>query len=157
MIEDEVPPYDNVSWSESGREFTIHNVTAFSNTLLPRYFKHANFSSFVRQLNSYVRRVDSPPPSPRPPPRAIDRGAVPGRRRARGRARRTRRRRPRPAPARGPRARAPPRASIDPLSCPFLNDLFLRSIFRTWRPRARRLTFPSHPFPSHRAVFPQVR
>ena len=112
MIEDEVPPYDNVSWSESGREFTIHNVAAFSNTLLPRYFKHANFSSFVRQLNSYVRRVDSPPPSPRPPPRAIGRGAVPGRRRARGRARRTRRRRPRPAPARGPRARPLARRSI---------------------------------------------
>ena len=65
MIEDEVPPYYNVSWSESGREFTIHNVAAFSNTLLPRYFKHANFSSFVRQLNSYVRSVDSPHPSPR--------------------------------------------------------------------------------------------
>lgn len=156
MIEDEVPPYDNVSWSESGREFTIHNVAAFSNTLLPRYFKHANFSSFVRQLNSYVRRVDSPlPPRAPPPARSVAarcRGGV-----ARGDARGEPGggvRAPRPRAA---RARAPPRASIDPLSCPFPNDLFLRSIFRTWRPRARRLTFPSHPFPSHRAVFPQVR
>jgi heat shock transcription factor len=42
-----------VSWSPSGSSFDILNVQAFSEQVLPVYFKHKNFSSFIRQLNMY--------------------------------------------------------------------------------------------------------
>ena len=42
-----------IRWSPSGDSFVIVNETALSKDFLPRYFKHSNFSSFVRQLNMY--------------------------------------------------------------------------------------------------------
>lgn len=42
-----------VSWSSSGTSFVIWDVPKLEQQLLPKYFKHGNFSSFNRQLNQY--------------------------------------------------------------------------------------------------------
>lgn len=40
-------------WVQGGKSFLIVDPKKFSKTVLPKYFKHSNFSSFVRQLNFY--------------------------------------------------------------------------------------------------------
>ena len=42
-----------VHWNDNGRSFHVENYHLFSDEILPLYFKHRNFSSFVRQLNMY--------------------------------------------------------------------------------------------------------
>lgn len=44
---------DVISWNESGTTFVVWKTAEFAKDLLPNYFKHNNFSSFVRQLNTY--------------------------------------------------------------------------------------------------------
>ncbi|KAJ6425793.1 hypothetical protein OIU84_026383 [Salix udensis] len=52
LVED--PATDEViSWSKEGTGFVVWQPAEFARDLLPTLFKHSNFSSFVRQLNTY--------------------------------------------------------------------------------------------------------
>lgn len=43
-----------ISWNDDGSTFIVWNTMAFAKDFLPKYFKHNNFTSFLRQLNTYV-------------------------------------------------------------------------------------------------------
>nr|APD25541.1 heat shock factor B3 [Rhododendron calophytum] len=52
LVED--PATDGViSWNSEGTGFVVWQPAEFARDLLPTLFKHSNFSSFVRQLNTY--------------------------------------------------------------------------------------------------------
>ncbi|CAH8391843.1 unnamed protein product [Eruca vesicaria subsp. sativa] len=51
---------DVVSWTEDGTAFIVWETAEFAKDLLPTYFKHNNFSSFIRQLNTYCFRKTVP-------------------------------------------------------------------------------------------------
>lgn len=40
-------------WGQDGKTIVVNKIEEFSKQVLPKYFKHSNFQSFVRQLNMY--------------------------------------------------------------------------------------------------------
>ncbi|PWN18055.1 winged helix DNA-binding domain-containing protein, partial [Microstroma glucosiphilum] len=52
MLEDETIS-NMISWGPTGDVFSVSNPAEFSRLVLPTWFKHANWQSFVRQLNMY--------------------------------------------------------------------------------------------------------
>lgn len=62
-----------VPWLPCGRHFKVHNTSVFATAVMPKYFNHNLFKSFLRQLSLYKFRRGSWKPSilskesPRPP------------------------------------------------------------------------------------------
>lgn len=53
MLVEDPATDDVVSWNGDGTAFVVWQPAEFARDLLPTLFKHSNFSSFVRQLNTY--------------------------------------------------------------------------------------------------------
>ncbi|KAJ6380908.1 hypothetical protein OIU77_029746 [Salix suchowensis] len=53
MLVEDLATDDVISWNGEGTGFVVWQPAEFSRDLLPKLFKHSNFSSFVRQLNTY--------------------------------------------------------------------------------------------------------
>ncbi|CAD8136022.1 unnamed protein product [Paramecium pentaurelia] len=52
MLEDQTISHI-VSWTEEGLSFVVKSQKLLQQQVLPQYFKHRNYSSFLRQLNLY--------------------------------------------------------------------------------------------------------
>ncbi|KAF1897599.1 hypothetical protein Lal_00032356 [Lupinus albus] len=53
MVVEDPATDDVVSWNSEGTAFVVWQPAEFASDILPTLFKHNNFSSFVRQLNTY--------------------------------------------------------------------------------------------------------
>lgn len=53
MLVEDPATDDVISWNSDGSAFIVRQPAEFARDLLPTFFKHSNFSSFVRQLNTY--------------------------------------------------------------------------------------------------------
>ena len=41
-----------IEWGENGKYFVVKNLNEFTDKVCPKFFKHNNFSSFVRQVRN---------------------------------------------------------------------------------------------------------
>ena len=47
----ETPELSNIiEWGENGKYLIVKNIPDFTDKVLPKFFKHNNFASFVRQV-----------------------------------------------------------------------------------------------------------
>jgi len=53
LLSDEANYSEYISWQPDGRSFLIKKATELSEKVLPKFFKHNNLQSFIRQLNMY--------------------------------------------------------------------------------------------------------
>jgi heat shock transcription factor len=60
LLVDDPATDDVISWNGDGTTFVVWKTADFARDLLPNSFKHNNFSSFVRQLNTYGFRKTVP-------------------------------------------------------------------------------------------------
>lgn len=60
LLVDDPATDDIISWNGDGTTFVVWKTADFARDLLPNSFKHNNFSSFVRQLNTYGFRKTVP-------------------------------------------------------------------------------------------------
>ena len=61
ILNDDNDKYSNyIQWRKGGLSFIIFNENSFTEEVIPHYFKHDNFASFIRQLNNYnFRKIKS--------------------------------------------------------------------------------------------------
>ena len=52
-ILNEISYKDIIAWNLEGNGILIKNISSLCKIILPKYFKHNNYSSFIRQLNMY--------------------------------------------------------------------------------------------------------
>lgn len=49
------PEFINIiHWSDNGKYLIVQNLFDFTEKVLPQYYKHHNYSSFVRQVNAFL-------------------------------------------------------------------------------------------------------
>lgn len=53
LTHDPLSEADGLHWAADGKFFWIADVRKFAANVLPRYYKHNHYASFIRQLNVY--------------------------------------------------------------------------------------------------------
>ena len=48
---------DSIIWSSNGNQIHIVDATKLAEFVLPNYFKHNNYATFIRQVSDYPYNV----------------------------------------------------------------------------------------------------